>query len=109
MTRPRAFAEAFMPWAGLVIGLIAAAFVHQFGSEGTFDHCETLAPGPAVVVAIVGLVVTLAAGVLSWRGRRSADNTRRVISTISTGMALLFAFAIILPVIAAALIPSCFG
>jgi hypothetical protein len=109
MSRSRAFADAFMPWAGLVIGLIAAAFVHQFGSEGTFDHCETLAPGPAVVVAFAGLLVTLVAGVLSWRSRRSSDNTRRVISTISTGMALLFAFAIILPVIAAALIPPCFG
>ena len=108
MSRARAFAEALMPWAGLVIGLIAAAFVHQFGSEGTFDHCETLAPGPAVVVAIVGFVVTLVAGVLSWRSRHSTDGTRRVISTISTGMALLFAFAIMLPVIAAALIPSCF-
>lgn len=108
MTRTRAFAEAFMPWAGLVIGLIAAGFVHQFGSEGTFDHCETLAPVPAVIVAILGLVVTLAAGVLSWRRGRTTDGARRVISTVSAGMALLFAFAIILPVIAAALIPSCF-
>ena len=108
MTRARVFAEGFMPWAGLVIGLVAAAFVHQFGSEGTFDHCETLAPGPAVVVAIVGLLVTLVAGLLSWRSRRSTDGARRVIATISTGMALLFAFAIILPVIAAALIPACF-
>lgn len=108
MSRARNFAIAFMPWAGLVIGLIAAAFVHQFGSEGTFDHCETLAPVPAVVVAVIGLVVTLVAGALSWRSRRSTDGAQRVISTVSTGMALLFAFAIILPVVAAALIPSCF-
>jgi hypothetical protein len=97
-----------MPWAGLVIGLIAAGFVHQFGSEGTFDHCETLAPAPAVIVAILGLVVTLAAGVLSWRSGRTSDGARRVISTVSAGMALLFAFSIILPLIAASLIPSCF-
>ena len=108
MTRTRAFAEAFMPWAGLAIGLIAAGFVHQFGSEGTFDHCETLAPIPAIIVAIAGLVVTLAAGVLSWRSGRTGNGARRVISTVSVGMALLFAFAIILPVIAASLIPSCF-
>ena len=108
MTRTRAFAEAFMPWAGLVIGLIAAGLVHQFGSEATFDPCETLARVQAVLVAILGLVVTLAAGVLSWRSGRTSDGARRVISTVSAGMALLLAFAIILPVIAASLIPSCF-
>ena len=108
MTRARAFAEAFMPWAGLVIGLVAGGIVHQFGSDGTFDHCETLAPVPAILAAVIGLIATLAAGVLSWRNGRTSDGTRRVISTVSTGMALLFAFAIILPVIAAALIPSCF-
>jgi flagellar biosynthesis component FlhA len=108
MSRARAFVEASMPWAGLAVGLVAASFVHQFGSEGTFDHCETLAPGPAIVVAVIGLVVTLAAGLMSWRSRQSSEGSRRLISTVSAGMALLFAFAIILPVIAASLIPSCF-
>ena len=108
MKTSRALSAALTPWAGLVIGLIAAAFVHQFGSEGTFDHCDVFAPGPAIVVALAGLVATLTAGFTSWRSMRGADETRRLIAAISVGMALLFAFAIILPVFAAVLISPCF-
>jgi hypothetical protein len=105
-TRP--IFEALAPWAGLVIGIAAAAFVHQFGSDGTFDHCDKLAPVPIIVAAVVGLLATLGSGLISWRSVHSADQTRRVIAIISVGMALLFAFAILLPIIAAALIPPCF-
>ena len=108
MKDTRTIFEALVPWAGLVIGVVAAAFVHQFGSDGTFDHCETLAPIPIIVVAVVGLLATLGSGLISWRSVRSADQTRRVVAIISVGMALFFAFAILLPIIAAALIPPCF-
>ena len=104
----RAIAQAFAPWAGLVVGLLAAIIVHQLGSDATFDHCEKLAPVPIIVAAVVGLLATLGSGLISWRSVHSADQTRRVIAIISVGMALLFAFAILLPIIAAALIPPCF-
>jgi protein-S-isoprenylcysteine O-methyltransferase Ste14 len=100
--------EAFTPWAGLVVGLIAAAFVHQFGSDSTFDHCEAMAPVPVIIVALGGLLATLGSGLVSWQSIRTSDGTRRTISIISVGMSALFAFAIILPVIAALLIPRCF-
>jgi len=103
----RAF-EALTPWAGLVVGLIAAGFVHQFGSDSTFDHCEVMAPVPLILVAVGGLLATLVSGLVSWQSIRTSDGARRTISIISVGMAALFAFAIILPVIAAMLIPRCF-
>ena len=108
MTRSARIFEAFTPWAGLVVGLIAAGFVHQFGSDSTFDHCEVMAPVPVIIVAVGGLLATLGSGLVSWQGIRTSDGARRTISIISVGMAALFTFAIILPVIAAMLIPRCF-
>ena len=100
--------EALTPWAGLIVGLIAAGFVHQFGSDSTFDHCEVMAPVPVIIVAVGGLLATLGSGLVSWQSTRTSDGARRTISIISVGMAALFAFAIILPVIAAMVIPRCF-
>ena len=108
MKDTRTIFEALVPWAGLVIGIAAAAFVHQFGSDGTFDHCDKLAPVPVIVIAVVGLLATLGSGLISWRSVHSADQTHRVVAVISVGMALLFAFFILLPIIAASLIPPCF-
>ncbi len=108
MKRSARMFEAFTPWAGLVVGLIAAAFVHQFGSDSTFDHCEAMAAVPVIIVALAGLLATVGSGLISWQSMRTSDVTRRTVSIISVGMAALFSFAIILPVIAAVLIPRCF-
>jgi hypothetical protein len=108
MKRSAQLFEAFTPWAGLVVGLFAAGFVHQFGSESTFDHCEAMPPVPLIIVSVGGLLATLGSGLVSWQGIRTSDGTRRTISIISVGMSALYAFAIILPGIAAMLIPRCF-
>ena len=104
----RGFAHAFAPWAGLALGVIAVAFVHQFGSEGSFDHCSGMAPGPVVIAAAIGLLVCVLSGLASFRSLRSEAGPRRVVAAISVGCAALFAFAIILPVIAASILPRCF-
>ena len=110
MRRSGALADAFAPWAGLAVGVFAVAFVHQFGSDGTFDKCATIAPGPLLVVAVIGLVACLVAGSISWRSRRgSADPARRVVAIISVGCSALFALAILYPMIAALMLPPCFG
>ena len=108
MKRSARIFEAFTPWAGLVVGLIAAGFVHQFGSDSTFDHCEAMAPVPLIIVSLAGLLATLGSGLVSWQSLRTSDGTRRTVSIISVGMSALYAFAILLPVIAAVLIPRCF-
>jgi hypothetical protein len=105
----RGLAEALLPWAGLIIGLIAAAFVHQYSSDSTFDHCRTASPGPLLIAAAIGLLACLLSGLASWRGiRRQANDARKVVAIVSVGMAALFAFAILLPMIAALLLPPCF-
>ena len=99
-----------MPWAGLVVGLIAVAFVHQFGSDNSFDHCWAAAPLPILVVATLGLAACVIAGLASWRSLRGeGEIARRVIATISIGCAAVFGLAIILPMIAPVMLPPCFG
>jgi hypothetical protein len=98
-----------VPWAGLVIGLVAAGFVHQFGAQGMFNDCRTVSPGPLLIVSLVGLLASIGAGVASIGPARSETGARRVVAVISVGMAALFVFAIVLPMIAALILPPCFG
>lgn len=110
MKRSGSLSEAFMPWAGLAVGVIAVAFVHQFGSDGTFDKCATIAPGPLLIVAAIGLIACLVSGAISWRSMHgSRDLARRVVAIISVGCAALFSLAIVFPMIAALVLPPCFG
>jgi hypothetical protein len=98
-----------MPWAGLVVGLVAAAFVHQFGAEGVFNDCRAISPVPLLIVSLVGLLASLGAGAASLRSARTEAGAARVVAVISVGMAALFAFAILLPMAAALILPPCFG
>lgn len=109
MKRRHALIDTVMPWTGLVFGILGAGFVHQYGSEGVFDHCNLASPGPLLIAAVLGLLVCLAAGFVSWRSFRRSDNdARRVVGAISAGSAALFCLAILLPMIAALLLPPCF-
>lgn len=109
MKQESSLSEALMPWAGLVVGVLAAGFVHQFGSEGTFDKCGTIAPVPLLIAALIGLVACTSAGRVSWKALRSeGDIARRVVAVISVGCAAVFSLAIILPMIASIVLPPCF-
>lgn len=98
------------PWAGLVVGVVAAGTTHQFGAAGTFDHCQAISPVPLVIVAFVGIVVTAAAALASWGVLRASSEPqgRRVVAAVSVGAAALFILAMILPIVAALVIPPCF-
>jgi hypothetical protein len=101
--------EASMPWAGLVAGTLAAGFVHQFGSDSTFDKCHAVVPGPVLLVAGAGILICILAGLASWRSMRGEkDLSRRIVATISVGCASFFGLAILLPMIATFVLPPCF-
>ena len=109
MKTARAYVDAFMPWAGLVVGLIAVGLVHQFGSEGMFNDCRAVGSGPLFVVAALGLLACAASAWLSWRSTRgSSVEAHRLVATISVGSALLFIFSILLALVAALILPPCF-
>ena len=110
MKRRSELATIFLPWAGLAVGIVAVAVVHQFGSEGAFNHCKPISPILLIVVALIGMIVTIAAGLASWRVVRGEEETsaRKVVAIVSVGSAALFVFSMILPVIAALVLPPCF-
>jgi hypothetical protein len=101
---------AFAPWAGLVAATFGGALSHQAGSEGVFDECNS-SPGLVLVVCLVGLAIIAVGAFESWLVARAGAEgpSRRLVATVSLGTAGLVAFAVILPIIAAAVIPGCFG
>ena len=105
-----AFWRLFQPWAGMVAGVLAAAFAHQFGSDATFDNCQRFAPLPLLLVAALCLVAALAGAVVSLGvlRRAPAQSSDKVVAVISVGFALLAGLAIILPMIGALILPPCF-
>jgi hypothetical protein len=110
MKRARQIAAAVAPWAGLVAGLIAFSIVHQYGSDGVFDRCDAVSPGPLLIVALLGVLACAASGFASWRAiRGSESDAKRVVAITSVGIAALFVFAILLAVLAALILPPCFG
>jgi hypothetical protein len=102
--------DLFMPWAGLVVGIIAAGVTHQFGSEGVFDDCSAISPIPLIVVALLGVAATVVAAVASWHVVRGDHESpaRRVVAVISVGTAALFVLSMVLPIIASLILPPCF-
>lgn len=103
-------ADLMLPWAGLVIGLIAFAVAHQFGSDGTFDHCQSVSPGPLTLVSALSILATIGAAFASWTVFHSDSEApaRKIVAFVSVGSSILFVIAMVLPIIAASVIPPCF-
>ncbi|HYI43810.1 MAG TPA: hypothetical protein VD768_09335 [Sphingomicrobium sp.] len=99
-----------MPWAGLVAGMGGAGLAHQVGSEGMFNDCAAVSPGPILIVSLIGLALTAAGAFASLRVYRekSDRSSRHLIATVSLGLAALFAMAILLPMVASLVIPPCY-
>jgi cytochrome bd-type quinol oxidase subunit 2 len=106
----REIADLLMPWAGLMIGLVALAIAHQYGSDRVFDDCLATSPAPLLIVSVVAIAATIGGAFLSWRVFDSDAEApaRKVAAAVSMGTAALFVLAMLLPMIAALLIPPCF-
>lgn len=102
--------DALLPWLGLIVGVTAWGFTHQFGADGTFDDCVHFSPWAILIEAIIAIVATIVAGWVSWGVIRDEKQgqARRVVATISVGTAALFCLAMIYPILAALIIPPCF-
>ncbi len=101
--------EMFVPWAGLALGGSGFFFAHQMGSDNVFSNCALSSPVIVWIAAISGLLMVSGGGAISWSvGRRAGETAaRKLVAHVSLMASGLFAFAIILPMIASALIPAC--
>lgn len=101
--------DRFMPWAGLALGTLGAGFAHQLGADSTFQDCRVGSPLIVIIGAVVGLILIGVGALGSWQVY-SADSegpSRRMIAAVSLMACAIYAIAVILPLIAAMVIPRC--
>jgi hypothetical protein len=103
--------DGFMPWAGLALGTTGFFLAHQLGSDATFQDCRVGSPWIVILGTLVGLAVIAVGTLGSWRvfGSRGEAPARRTIAAVSLMATALFALAVILPFIAALVIPRCWA
>jgi hypothetical protein len=103
--------DGFMPWAGLALGTVGFFLAHQLGSDSTFQDCRVGSPWIVIVGTIAGLaLVTLGAlGSSRVYASREEITPRRLVAIVSLMTCALYAIAIILPLIAALVIPRCWA
>jgi uncharacterized membrane protein len=103
--------DRFMPWAGLALGTLGAAITHQLGYDATFQDCRIGSPAIVIVAVLAGLVLVALGALGSWRVY-AADGegpARRMIALVSLMASAIFAIAIVLPFVAALVIPGCWA
>ena len=103
--------DVFMPWAGLALGTLGAGIAHQLGSDATFQDCRIGSPWTVIAAVIVGLLLIAAGAAGSWGVFRGDGEppARRTIAAVSLMADGLFALAVILPLLAALIIPPCWA
>jgi hypothetical protein len=101
--------DRFMPWAGLALGTLGAGLAHQIGAEAVFQDCQFSSPLVVILAAILGLVLVGLGALGSWRvyGADGETPARRMIAIVGIMACAIYAMAIILPFIAALVIPRC--
>jgi len=109
--RTKSIRDGFMPWAALALGTVGYFLAHQIGSDATFQDCRVGSPWVVVLGAIVGLALIGAGALGSW-GVYAAERespARKLIAIVGLLACALFAIGVILPFIAAFIIPSCWA
>jgi hypothetical protein len=101
--------DRFLPWGVLALGTLGAGLAHQIGAESTFQDCHFSSPGVVIVGALIGLSLIALGAFASWRVW-SGDNetpSRKMVATVSLMASAIFTMAVVLPLIAALVIPRC--
>jgi hypothetical protein len=103
--------DRFLPWGGLALGTLGVALGHQLGSDATFQDCTVGSPWIVIVGTLAGLALVAAGAFASWPifAAKNEGPARRFIAAVSLLACALFAIAIILPFIAALVIPQCWA
>jgi hypothetical protein len=109
--RTKSIRDGFMPWAALALGTVGYFLAHQMGSDATFQDCRVGSPWIVVLGAVVGLAVIGTGALGSW-GVYAAERespARKLIAIVGLLACALFTIGVILPFIAAFIIPNCWA
>jgi len=103
--------DGFMPWAGLALGTTGFFLAHQIGSDATFQDCRFASPWIVLLGTLVGLLVIGLGAFGSWGvyAARSESPARRLVAAVGVLACVLYAIGVILPFIAALIIPRCWA
>ncbi|HVM23447.1 MAG TPA: hypothetical protein VM308_09155 [Sphingomicrobium sp.] len=103
--------DLFRPWSALALGTLGFFLAHQLGSSATFQDCRVGSPWLVIVGTIAGLALVGAGAIGSWRifAREGETQARKLIAAIGLLTAIMFAMGILLPLIAALVIPACWA
>jgi hypothetical protein len=103
--------DGFMPWAGLALGTTGYFIAHQLGSDSTFQDCRVGSPLIVLLGTLIGLAIVGLGALGSWRVCAADNETpaRRLVATVGLLACALYAIGIVLPLIAALVIPRCWA
>ena len=109
--KTKSIRDGFMPWAGLALGTTGYFLAHQIGSDSTFQDCRVGSPWIVILGTLVGLAVTGAGALGSWSVYAADSETpaRRLVAAVGLMACVLYAIGIVLPFIAALIIPPCWA
>jgi hypothetical protein len=103
--------DGFMPWAGLALGTAGFFLAHQLGSDSTFQDCRVGSPLIVLLGTVLGLAIIAAGALGSWRVyvATSEPPARRLIAAVGLLACALYVIGVVLPLIAALVIPRCWA
>lgn len=99
----------FMPWSGLALGTSGFFIAHQLGSDSTFQDCRVGSPLIVTIGTIVGLIIIGLGALGSWRvyAGEGEGQARKLVAAVGLMGCALYAIAVVLPLLAALIIPRC--
>ena len=103
--------DGFMPWTGLALGTAGYFLAHQIGSDATFQDCQVGSPLIVVLGTLAGLL-TIGIGALGSLRVYAAEGetpARKLIATVGLLACALYVIGLLLPFIAALVIPRCWA
>jgi hypothetical protein len=101
--------DLFMPWAGLALGTVGYFLAHQLGSDSTFQDCRVGSPLVVTIAVVLALLIIGIGALGSWRVycAEGEGHSRRLVALVGLLASALYAIGVILPFIAALVIPRC--
>ena len=103
--------DGFMPWAGLALGTAGFFVAHQIGSDATCQDCRIGSPLIVLLGTLLGLAVIGLGALGSWRIYAAGDEApaRRLVAVVGLLACALYTIGVLLPLIAAMVIPRCWA
>lgn len=111
MSRSAKMRDALLPWAGMLGAVLGGGIAHQLGSDWIITDCPDSTPAAVLVACALGLLIVAAGAFGSWTvwSRKSDEHAKRFVAAVSLMLSALMTLAIVLPMIASLVIPTCFA